>query len=224
MAAIIKKINSNIAAVVTGILLVIVILFITAVLSKYEAVIKDTDGKFYHARALFIAGSALVCRRDTTVYTTKSNAREGKDTTSMFSLFIMKNIEFIEIFSTREEPIAGLPSRQLGLNDYMGDFSVNAAGNQGSLSLRAGKGFIYGTIQFPNWGKGATEYLKNVRIVNGQIYFTRSATTQEEIRRLGASASFVQEYSGEYFRSGNLIKGYYTVYGERKLWDASKIR
>jgi hypothetical protein len=92
------------------------------------------------------------------------------------------------------------------------------------MSLRAGGGSLYGTIRFPDWGRGATEYLRNVRIVGGKIYFTRSATTAKEIRRLGTTSYFTQEYSGEYFRSGNFIRGYYTVQGARKSWEAFKTK
>ena len=207
-----------------GLLLATVLLFLMAAFARYDALVKDTSGNFYRARSLFIAGNTFICSRDPSNYPTKQGALQGKETGRSLSFMSMKQIEFIEITGGKEEEGPALGAWQPSLKDYIGDYTVNAAGNHGYLSLRASGGYLYGTIRFPNWGRGATEYLKNVGIANGRLYFTRSVTTQQELRRVGANAYFTQQYSGEYLRSGNLIRGFYIVNKERRQWEAYKNR
>jgi hypothetical protein len=219
-----KRIIAIAVPLAAGIIITVTIAFLMAIFAPYDALVKETSGSFYRARALFIAGNVLISSRDTSAYPTKREALQSKETGRSLSLRSMKGVEYIEFFGTKEEPGEALGAWQPTLKDYVGDYTVNAAGNHGYLSLRAGGGYVYGTIRFPNWGRGATEYLKNVGIANGKLYFTRSVTTQQELRRLGANAFFTQQYSGEYLRSGNLIRGFYIVNRERKPWEATKNR
>jgi hypothetical protein len=218
-----KKTKKILAPLAGGALLLLALIVLLMAFSSYHALIRDSDGNFFRARALFIAGDALVCVRDTPLYTTRQEALGGKQGNPVPSFLSMKKIDFIEMVQDQEEA-ALPPGWRPTLQDYVGDYVVNAAGNRGHLSLRAGKGAIYGSIRFPEWGKGATEYLKNVRIADGMICFTRSAVTPHERSRLGVRYNFVQVYSGEYRRSGNLIRGFYSVNGERKQWSAVKTR
>lgn len=218
-----KHIKLIAASLAAGIIITLAVMLLLAAFARYDALVKDTAGNFYRARALFVAGNLFICSRDSSNYSTKRGALQGKETGRSLSLVSMKRIEYIEISAT-EEAGPALGAWQPSLKDYVGDYTVNAAGNHGYLSLRAGNGYLYGTIRFPDWGRGATEYLKNVGIYNGKLYFTRSVTTPQELRRIGGSAYFTQQYSGEYLRSGNLIRGYYTVNKERKQWEAYKKR
>jgi hypothetical protein len=218
-----KRIMGIVIPLGAGILLTAALLFFMAAFARYDAMVKDTSGNFYRARALFIAGNLFICSRDSSNYTTKQDALKAASAGRSLSVVSMNGIEFIEI-SGKEDTGPALGAWQPSLKDYIGDYTVNAAGNHGYLSLRAGGGYLYGTIRFPNWGRGGTEYLKNVGIANGKLYFTRSVTTQQELRRLGANAYFIQQYSGEYLRSGNLIRGFYVVNKERKQWEAYKSR
>ncbi len=219
-----KRIMAIVFPLAAGALAVVAIICFLAVIARYDALVKDTDGNFYRARALVIAGDTFICSRDTLNYSTKQGALQGKDTERSLSLVSMKRVEYIEIIGGKDEEGPALGAWQPSLKDYVGDYTVNAAGNRGYLSLRAGGGYLYGTIRFPDWGRGATEYLKNVGIANGRLYFTRSVTTQQELRRIGANAYFTQQYSGEYLRSGNLIRGFYIVNKERRQWEAYKNR
>jgi len=218
-----KKKKDLLAPLAGGALLFLALIVLLIAFSSYHALIRDSDGNFYRAGALFIAGDALVCVRDTSPYATRQEALDGREGSMGLSFFSMKRIDFIEMIQDQEEA-ALPPGWRPTLQDYVGDYTVNAAGNRGYLSLRAGKGAIYGAIRFPEWGKGATEYLKNVRIADGKIYFIRSAVTSYERYRLGVRYNFVQVYTGEYRRSGNLIRGFYTVDGARKPWSAVKTR
>jgi hypothetical protein len=207
-----------------GIILPVAVIILITALSKYDVLVKETSGSFYRARGLFVAGNLGICVRTTASFATKKQALDSGEPATNLSFISMNQVEAIEVLIGRDEKGQVLPGWQPTLKDYIGNYTINAAGNHGYMALRASGGYIYGTIRFPEWGKGATEYLKNVKIVSGKIYFTRSATTQQEIRRLGASSYFVQYYSGEYFRSGNYIRGYYMVKEEKKSWEAAKNR
>ncbi|MBN2077420.1 MAG: hypothetical protein JW838_00545 [Spirochaetes bacterium] len=210
------------SAFVAAVALAIIIMIIMAAAARYSFLIHDTAGKYYRGRALVVVGGVLVCRREPTAHPSRAAAMRAAEEPRSFTFMNMRGIRHIEIIPDREEePPEGW---QPALRDYLGDYTINAAGNDGRLSLRAGKEGVYGTIRFPGWGKGATEYLKNVRIANGAIYFVRSVTTRQEQARLGASRTFVQVYRGAYYRSGTRISGHYTVDGMRKQWDAVKTR
>lgn len=218
-----KRIFAILLPLLGGIALTILVVLITTVSMRQNVMIKDAAGNFYQARSLIVAGRMMLCSRDPSNYPTKKAALDSAIEERKLSAVSMKNIAFIEIMSSPEEG-EGLGAWQPGLKDFIGDYVVNAAGNHGYLSLRASGGYVYGTIRFPDWGRGATEYLKGVRIAGGKIYFTRSVTTAQELKRVGGSAYFTQQYSGEYFRSGSLIRGFYTVQGARKPWEAQKGR
>ena len=216
-----KRIFSILLPLLGGIALTILVVLVMTVSARQNVIVKDRAGSFYRARSLIVAGPIMVYTRDPSGYPTRKAALDSTSEERKLSVVSMKNIAFIEIMAAPDEGEA-LAAWQPGLKDYIGDYVVNAAGNHGYLSLRASGGAVYGSLRFPGWGRGATEYLKGVRIAGGKIYFTRSVTTAQELKRVGASAYFSQQYTGEYFQSGRLIKGYYTVYGQRKQWEARK--
>lgn len=218
-----KRIKAMAIPLAIGIALSLAVLIIMILSAGYDVLVKDASG-YYRARSLFIAGNVFFCSRDEASYPTKKQAVDSLAAGTDLSFISMKQVEFIEIVWRGDETGPALGEWQATLKDYIGDYQMNAAGNRGFLSLRASGSYVYGTVRFPDWGRGATEYLKNVRIAGGKIYFTRSATTAQELRRIGGNASFVQQYSGEYLQSGRMIRGFYTVYGARKTWEAVKTR
>lgn len=217
-----KRITAFALPALAGMAFLLILLLVMTVSSGYEAIIKERSGGYYRARSLFIAGTLFICTRDSMTFTSRSLAAASPADKRGLSIMSLNSVEFIEIIPGTEDEGPRLGSWHPALKDYIGDYTVNAAGNHGYLSLRASGSAIYGTIRFPDWGRGATEYLKNVRIVKGKLYFTRSVTTAQELKRLGASAYFLQQYSGDYYKSGNLIRGFYVVHGERKAWEANK--
>ncbi|TFH43366.1 MAG: hypothetical protein E4G96_01300, partial [Chrysiogenales bacterium] len=204
-----KRIIAVVAPVAAAITLPIVVMIIMAATARYSFLIHDTAGKFYRGRALVVVGRLLVCRREATAHPSRIAAIRAPEEPRSLTFMSMSGVRHIEIIADPEEddPDAWQPV----LKDYLGNYVVNAAGNHGYLSLRVGKNGVYGTLRFPEWGKGGTEYLKSVRIANGRIYFVRSVTSRQEQTRLGANRAFVQVYNGEYYRSGGRIKGHYTV-------------
>lgn len=219
-----KRIRALLIPLLIGMFSVIAVIVIVTVSSGYDAIVKDTDGGYYRAYGLFIAGNLFICSRDSLTFTSRNDAFQSKAENTDFSINSMKNIQYIEVLTSPDASGPALGAWHPSLKDYIGDYTVNAAGNHGYLSLRASGSYLYGTIRFPEWGRGATEYLKNVRLIEGKIYFTRSITTPQELQRIGGNSYFIQEYSGEYLQSGSLIRGYYTIYGTRKTWEATKNR
>jgi hypothetical protein len=219
-----KRIRAILIPLLIGLLLLVAVIVILTASSTYDVLVKETDGGFYRAHALFVAGNVLLCSRDSLTFTSRNDAFQSKEESKNLTLISMKQVQFIEVISRPNDSGPALGAWQPSLKDYIGDYTVNAAGNHGYLSLRASGGYLYGTVRFPDWGRGATEYLKYVRLINGKIYFTRSVTTPQELKRIGGNAYFIQQYSGEYLRSGNLIRGFYIIQGSRKTWEAEKNR
>ena len=209
-----------IAAAVTATL----VLAFMGAFSRNEVLIRDDTGSYYRAQTRFMAGGLILCTRDRSGYTTRAEALRGASADTVLSLVSVKRVQLIELIGVPDPEGPGLAEWRPGLKDCIGDYQINAAGNRGYLAIRAYGGSVYGTVRFPEWGRGATEYLKYMTIANGRISFTRSVTTKQELSRLGAPSFFVQAYSGEFLRSGGLIRGFYTVQGQRKSWEAVKIR
>lgn len=216
-----KRIRALGITLAIGIALTLAVLIVLMVFAGYDVIVKDSSG-YYRARSLFIAGNLFFCSRDEASYRTRKEALESEAAGTDLSFISMKQVQYIEFMWKEGETGPALGEWHATLKDYIGDYQMNAAGNRGFLSLRASGSYVYGTVRFPDWGRGATERLKNVRIVGGKIYFTRSVTTPAELRKVGGNAYFVQHYTGEYFQSGRMIKGFYTVYGARKQWEAAK--
>src|SRR5208337_4381206 len=141
-----------IIALLAGILLTMGSFVFMAASSKYEILIKETNGNYYRAQALIVAGDALICRRDPSDFPTKKEAIESKEAGRRLFFIPMKRIEAIQIMGGQDEFGPGLQAWQPALKDFVGDYAVNAAGNRGFMSLRAGGGALYGTIRFPEWG------------------------------------------------------------------------
>jgi hypothetical protein len=211
-------------SLIAGLLLVIpLLLFMASLFSGREYLVGCTDGTFFRARSIIIAANCAVMKRDRARYTSKKEALDGVPASWRLSVIGMKHINLIEATVMSDDNYAVSDGWRPALRDYIGKYRINAAGNNGFLFIGASGGALYGSIRFPDWGRGAVEPLKSIGIVNGKLRFIRSVTTQREMGLTGASGYFIQEYSGEYRQSGKMIKGYYTVRGQRKYWEAYKI-
>ncbi len=197
---------------------------LTTSFSRNDLLIRDDTGSYFRARTIFVAGGLVLCSRERPGFATRADALRGPAADSGISLISLKHVQLIEFIGGPDAEGPGLAGWNPSLKDLIGDYNMNAAGNRGYLALRTYGGAVYGTVRFPEWGRGATEYLKNLTIANGRISFVRSATTKQELSRLGAASPFIQVYSGEYLRSGGFIRGVYTVQGQSKSWDAVRIR
>jgi len=218
-----KRIATGILLVIGGMMMALPAALLWSALAGPGALVKERSGDFYRARAVLVAGPLIVCRRDAASHKTKRAALDSRMERTNLDAIGLHRIEYIEFIQPPVETAAG-PAHQAPPDEYTGTYSINAAGNSGILALRRANGAFYGSIRFPNWGRGATEPLKGVRISGGKIFFVRSVTTPDEVKRTGANGPFVQEYSGEYTQGGRSIRGSYRVSGIQKQWDASKVR
>lgn len=121
----------------------------------------------------------------------------------------------------REKP---KPSVDAGvtISAYLGSYTIRIAQYRGILRIWTKKGKHYGTVKFLNWGKGATEYVKNVSVRNSQIYFVRSVTTEAERKRTGATRYFTQRYYGRISGDRRVIQGHYNDAGAEVSWTATR--
>ncbi|HSV96044.1 MAG TPA: hypothetical protein VLM75_03815 [Spirochaetota bacterium] len=195
---------------------------ILSIASSQRALVRETGGAFYLVRSCTIAGKHLLCLRTAESFTSKKAALESPDAGLRPALISMETVAFIEIL--HEAPPE--PEAESGLVPaaYLGTYRINASGNPGYLFLGAKEGYVYGSLRFPEWGRGVAEPLKGVYIRGNTIRFTRSITTPAERERTGATTYFTQVYTGEYRDGGRTIQGRYMVGGSPRMWDARKAR
>jgi len=159
----------------------------------------------------------MLCKKDASVFAGRDEALKNKQENYSLAVLTVRDLAFIEIIP--EIVVSGAID---GI--YLGMYLVSVTGHVGYLYLLAKDDVMYGTIRFPQWGKGAAEPLKNVYFSNGKINFTRSVTNSSELREVGSNNYFVQQYSGEYSQDGTFIKGFYIKDGARLLWEAQRIK
>lgn len=196
-----------------------VILSITA---PRKALVREIGGGHFVARPFIIAGDHLLCLRSPESFATRKAAIESSDEGFRPALVSLAAVAFIEIIpeapptpETEGGPVPG---------SHLGTYRINASGNPGYLFLGAKDGYVYGSLRFPEWGKGMAEPLKGVYIRGNTIRFTRSITTPAERERTGSPSYFTQIYTGEYRDGGRVIQGRYMVGGSPRMWDAKKTR
>jgi len=209
-----------------GVLIASVAFITIAFFSGREGVVRTEDSGYFRANNIILIGNFAFMLRSSEISDRREKALDSESPLLHPVFYRLKNIAVIE-FSAVPEAKKNEPSNQgssdkwsISLKDYLGEYKINAAGNNGFLYLGVKGGVVYGSVRFPNWGRGMIEPLKNVKISNGVIKFTRSAVTPSEMKTLGITAPFVQDYQGTYIHSGNSIKGTYSVQGTRKEWEA----
>lgn len=204
-----------------GILLFLLAIPVTlAFRAPYRVLVKDMNGSFFNARSLLVIGDTMFCMRGKAIHATRDAAIENSGEGHAPALLRVHECSLIEIIPETQEPAAagGIGARYLGL------YKVSVVGHQGYLFLAEKDGVLYGSIRFPQWANGVNEPLRNVRFENGAISFTRSVTDPRELRRVGASTYFVQQYAGRYRADGNAISGFYLKDGAKMLWEATRVK
>jgi hypothetical protein len=194
-----------------------------AFMAAPRVIVKDGDLSHFRARIIALSGNAVLLIRNSRRHDSRKGAFEDRDSAYLPSVRALDSIAQIEVLPDEDgEDLVGGVSAARPI--HLGNFRINAAGNEGFLYLRAKDGVPFGSIRFPGWGNGAFEPLKGVWIAEDRIRFIRSVTTAEEMRKTGAQAAFVQEYFGAYREGGNVIEGNYRVRGRLKSWYAFRAR
>ncbi len=203
--------------------LVILLLLITSflfllIIPNRDALVRSREGSYFRARNILVAGPLAVMLASENRFRSRKKALAQQQSDFHLKLFTIKELQLIEFIETEED------TEDTGIIPpyYFGTYKIIAAAHRGILKLWVHNGGVYGSIRFPHWARGKTEYLKGVRIRGNNIRFTRSVTTLKEQRRIGSSAYFTQVYYGKYYLKGKKIKGYYTRNGHRGLWEANK--
>jgi len=172
--------------------------------SSYSVIIKDKNMNYFRAGNLFICGNTIICKKDSESVQDRTMIPEEDRSRYSYKILSMQEIISIEILQDEDAAVIELSDVN---PQYLGRYKIQLQGHEGILVIGVSKDRIYGTVRFPQWGKGAVEYLKGVRISSGEVRFLRSASTPEEIKRLGANYLFKQKFSGTYSSSGKVIKG-----------------
>ncbi|TAL34436.1 MAG: hypothetical protein EPN93_11985 [Spirochaetes bacterium] len=189
-----------------------------------RAVVLDGNGKYFRARIVWSGAGLFIALRADTLYDDRAKAVEAPEEGGSPSFAALRRIALIEFLPEPVETTGDDATPPGEPINYFGQFAVNAAGNQGVLLIWQQDGAAYGTIRFPGWGRGVAEPLKGLVLSGRTIRFVRSAGTADELRYVGGSAYFVQEYYGEYRGGGTEIVGFYVVQGQRKQWEAYRAR
>jgi len=217
-----KKLLIFIPALAAMLLLISMPVILT-LLNSGKYIITYRDDRVVRGKNLFICGGSVICMKGTVEETDKSNLPAPEESSYSLSILSLNELRLIEI----EQPEVEADIIGEGPVDikYLGSYKIQLQGYIGKLRLYKNKDKISGTVRFPDWANGKTEYLKNIRISGDRISFTRSANTDAEVRRLGASSYFTQRFTGRYTHGGRYIKGYLTNHRkERHQWDAERER
>ncbi len=218
-----KDVLNKVALILLSVSLIFLIALpiVKVMTSSYTVIIHDKDLNYYRGGNLFICGSTIIVKRDSESVKNKTSLPSPDSGRFYYTILSMDNIISIEIIQEEDDEdkeILPVPVQ------YLGRYKIILQGHEGILVLGVSKKQqVYGSLRFPGWAKGAVEYLKGVRISSGGVRFTRSASTPEEIRRLGANYLFKHNFSGKYSSSGKVIKGIMTNdRKERHEWEAER--
>lgn len=208
--------NRKAVIIITAIFLFLLTSFLTLlILPRRDALVQLREGSYFKARNVLVAGPVALMLADTERFKYRKKVLGHVPSDMNLSIFSLENLRLIEFLETKEDTTPGVIPPY-----YLGSYKIIAAAHRGYLKLWMRNGRVYGSIRFPNWARGVTEYLKSVSIKGENIRFVRSITTSKEQRRVGANAYFTQVYHGKYYIKGRKIKGYYSRNGHRGLWEA----
>jgi len=220
-----RKFLTTVGMLSVGSVLTALAIFVFISFAGREGIIRTDDSRYFRANNILLIGNFVIILRAGESFDSRDKSLGSDSPPLNPGFYRIGNLSAIEFNFAAEEKKNGLNQGSsdkwsMSLKDYIGEYKINAAGNNGYLFLGVKGGVVYGSVRFPNWGRGVIEPLKNVRIANGAIWFTRSAVSSAEMKALGITAPFVQEYQGSYVHSGNKIKGTYSVQNVKKDWEA----
>ncbi len=207
----------------SAVLLFMLIPVILTLVNSNDYLITYNDDRVVRGKKLFICGDTVICMKGSIEEKDKSKLPDKSQSSYSLSIMSLKELRLIEIEQSEDDSeVTGDGPVDI---KYLGIYKIQLQGYFGKLRLYKNKDRISGTVRFPGWANGKTEYLKNIRISGDRISFTRSATTDAEVRRLGAGSHFTQSFRGRYIYGGKYIKGYLINHRkERHQWDAEKER
>src|SRR4030042_1733901 len=192
-----KKSRILLIASLSAFVIILILLIVSAM--SYRVIFTDLLSHYSKGRIFIVAGNTIICLKDSKSHLSRNRALADKDEKFRISIMSMTDFRYIEIFPEEEEDTEENADAPIV---HYGTYKINASGHIGYLYLYYKDGSNYGTVRFPEWGRGAYEKLKFLKIYGDSIKFTRSATSLAEIRNLGADTYFTQNYSGKYTFGG----------------------
>lgn len=203
-------------------LLLIIIPIVKVMNSSYSVIIRDREMNYFRGERIFICGDTIILKKDPVAVKNRSDLPQPGSSRYSLKMMSMNDVAEIEIVSG-DSIVNDEDNTQAVKPHLLGRYKIQLQGHEGTLVLGVSKERVYGTVRFPQWGKGAVETLKGIKIGSSGIKFIRAASNQTEARRLGANYLFRQNFSGTYNSSGSTIKGFMVNdRGEKHEWEAVK--
>ena len=143
---------------------------------------------------------------------TKGQASNSKSDNSV----INKNIPSIENSNNSSTVDKIYPSS--------GDYAIKISNFKGVFVIKEVDGQRVGYIKFNGWGTGKFQMVKDLRINGDDIYFVRSITTNDELKKYGGTRFFTHKYYGKFSKDRMVLKGYFRDGASQTNWVARKIK
>jgi hypothetical protein len=223
-----KKKELSFDVKIIGLIAALCILLIMIIAVPLSSSIRGQQGVIYVKAKGYVKftgflsfGSVLVTNTAKTYHKWKKTALNDVDDDYSFTILTLDDVVDIHLIPMKEKNKAA----NNGVSPfYVGNYTINAEGNNGYMYIRKKNGYVYGTIRFPKYANGVYEKMKYLVIKGNNISFTRSADTSAEVRYIGVSKRFKQQYRGVYKKGGWYITGTYKIPGSIRNWKAYKIK
>jgi|GEM_PF-336494 len=215
-----KKIS--LIALSSFLVIMILAIPISSSIRNQEGVLYVKSKGYVKFSGLLSFGSLYITNTTKKYHKWKKTALLDRDDNFNFTILSLNNIVDIHLIPKKEKIDVKATGGVSGV--YLGTYRINAEGHNGFMYIRQKNGYLYGTIRFPKYANGAYEKMKYLQIKGNYISFTRSAQTSAEVRYVGVSKKFIQQYRGAYKRGGWYITGTYKIPGSIRNWKAYKIK
>lgn len=181
-------------------------------------IVHFTSGEYSRADGLLVIADRALLRMDSERFKTRDDAFKSDPLSpgwGLWSLSAIMTLEFLEKEQQKKISDQDIP--------YTGTWRIDAEGNPGYIFLTFQNDRYEGTIRFPQYAHGVTEPMRNIAVTGRKITFTRSASTSNELKRMGISTPFKQEYTGWFNTAGNYVKGQYVIPGSIRNWSGYRV-
>jgi hypothetical protein len=105
---------------------------------------------------------------------------------------------------------------------YVGEYNAYISNFKATITLFIINNKFYGEIKYEQWGNGLPQPLKDLKITDNKIFFIRSISTDQEIKKFNSNRFFKQQYHGIFSNDHKQVKGYFIEAGAEASWRAFK--
>ena len=205
---------------VAGIVLAGICLVMCMFLFSRPFLVSFTSGDFSRGTSVIVAVDRALLHIDTKTFKTRELALKSDMSSCGWSIRSLSEIRLLEFMEPEEEEDEPADLE----HPYAGTWKIDAEGNPGYIFLAYRNNRYEGSIRFPQYAYGVIEPMRNLVITGQKITFIRSAYTSAELKRLGISVPFKQQYSGWFNKAGTYVKGEYIIPGSIRNWSGYHVK